>query len=76
MKQYKDVHTAQVITDYSPGMHKPGLLLNFNVAVLRNGIRMVIKKCSTSEKDYTKKKSRFMIIKISLSLIKKLETHI
>ncbi len=37
-----DVHTAQVITYLKLGNYKLGLLLNFQVAVLKNGIKRLI----------------------------------
>lgn len=38
-----DVHTAQVLTYLGLGKYKLGLLLNFNVAILKNGIKRIIK---------------------------------
>ena len=37
-----DVHTAQVLTYLKLGNYKPGLLLNFQVAGLKNGIKRLI----------------------------------
>lgn len=37
-----DVHTAQVLTYLKLGNYKLGLLLNFNVSVLKDGIKRVI----------------------------------
>ena len=37
-----DVHLAQVLTYLRLGEFKLGLLINFNVALLKNGIRRVI----------------------------------
>jgi len=37
-----DVHTAQVLTYLRLGNYKLGLLLNFQVAVLKNGIKRLI----------------------------------
>ena len=37
-----DVHLAQVLTDLKLGKYKLGLLMNFNVAKLKNGIKRVI----------------------------------
>lgn len=37
-----DVHTAQVLTYLKLGEYKLGLLLNFQVSVLRNGIKRII----------------------------------
>jgi GxxExxY protein len=38
-----DVHTAQVLTYLKLGNYKLGLLLNFHVAILKEGIKRVIK---------------------------------
>lgn len=37
-----DVHTAQVLTYLKLGNYKLGLLLNFNVGILKNGIKRII----------------------------------
>lgn len=37
-----EVHTAQVLTYLKLGNYKLGLLLNFNVSVLKNGIKRLI----------------------------------
>ena len=37
-----DVHTAQVLTYLKLGNYKLGLLLNFHVAILKNGIKRII----------------------------------
>ncbi|MBU1013776.1 MAG: GxxExxY protein [Bacteroidetes bacterium] len=37
-----DVHTAQVLTYLKLGNYKLGLLLNFHVAILKNGIKRLI----------------------------------
>ena len=37
-----DVHTAQVLTYLRLGNYKLGLLLNFYVSILKNGIKRVI----------------------------------
>ena len=37
-----DVHLAQVLTDLKLGKYKLGLLMNFNVAKLKDGIKRVI----------------------------------
>jgi len=37
-----DVHTAQVLTYLKLGNYKLGLLLNFQVSVLKNGIKRLI----------------------------------
>jgi GxxExxY protein len=38
-----DVHLAQILTYMKLGGHKLGLLINFNVLLLKDGIRRVIK---------------------------------
>ena len=42
IEQFTDVHTAQVLTYLKLGNYKLGLLLNFHVTVLKNGIKRVI----------------------------------
>jgi len=37
-----DVHTAQVLTYLKLGKYKLGLLMNFNVALLKDGIKRII----------------------------------
>ena len=37
-----DVHLAQILTYLKLGRYKLGLLINFNVSMLKNGIRRVI----------------------------------
>lgn len=37
-----DVHTAQVLTYFKLGDYKLGLLLNFHVSILKNGIKRII----------------------------------
>jgi GxxExxY protein len=37
-----DVHTAQVLTYLKLGNYKLGLLINFNVSLLKNGIKRLI----------------------------------
>ncbi len=37
-----DVHTAQILTYLKLGDYKLGLLLNFNVSILKNGIKRLI----------------------------------
>jgi len=37
-----EVHTAQVLTYLKLGNYKLGLLINFNVALLKNGIKRLI----------------------------------
>ncbi|MEX2116511.1 MAG: GxxExxY protein [Bacteroidota bacterium] len=39
-----DIHLAQVLTYLKLGHHKLGLLINFNVAKLKNGIQRVVNK--------------------------------
>jgi GxxExxY protein len=39
---FTDVHTAQVLTYLKLGNYKLGLLLNFNVSTLKNGIKRII----------------------------------
>ena len=39
---FNDVHTAQVLTYLKPGNYKLGLLLNFQITVLKDGIKRVI----------------------------------
>jgi GxxExxY protein len=39
---FTDVHTAQVLTYLKLGNYKLGLLLNFNVPTLKNGIKRII----------------------------------
>ena len=41
VEQFTDVHTAQVLTYLKLGNYKLGLLLNFYVTTLRNGIKRV-----------------------------------
>lgn len=40
--EFTDVHVAQVLTYLRLGNYKLGLLLNFQVTTLKNGIRRVI----------------------------------
>ncbi len=42
VENLNDVHTAQVLTYLKLGDYKLGLLLNFNVSVLKNGIKRII----------------------------------
>jgi GxxExxY protein len=42
VEQFTDVHIAQVLTYLRLGNFKLGLLLNFHVSVLKNGIKRVI----------------------------------
>lgn len=42
VEDFKDVHLAQVLTYLKLGNYKLGLLLNFHVTVLKDGIKRVI----------------------------------
>jgi GxxExxY protein len=42
VEQLNDVHTAQVLTYLKLGNYKLGLLLNFHVALLKDGIKRLI----------------------------------
>jgi len=42
VEAFTDVHTAQVLTYLKLGDYKLGLLLNFHVSALRNGIKRII----------------------------------
>jgi GxxExxY protein len=42
VEQFTEVHTAQVLTYLKLGNYKLGLLLNFHVTSLKNGIKRVI----------------------------------
>jgi len=42
VEAFTDVHTAQVLTYLRLGDYKLGLLLNFHVAMLKNGIKRII----------------------------------
>lgn len=42
VEQFTDVHTAQILTYLKLGNYKLGLLLNFHVTTLKNGIKRVI----------------------------------
>ena len=42
VEQFTEVHTAQVLTYLKLGNYRLGLLLNFYVTTLKNGIRRVI----------------------------------
>ena len=43
VEELNDVHTAQVLTYLKLGNYKLGLLLNFHVSLLKNGIKRIIK---------------------------------
>lgn len=42
VEAFTDVHTAQVLTYLRLGNYKLGLLVNFHVAMLKNGIKRII----------------------------------
>ncbi|WP_303925750.1 GxxExxY protein [Draconibacterium sediminis] len=42
VEELNDVHTAQVLTYLKLGRYRLGLLLNFNVSILKNGIKRII----------------------------------
>jgi GxxExxY protein len=42
VEMFTDVHTAQLLTYLKLGDYRLGLLLNFNVSVLKNGIKRII----------------------------------
>ena len=42
VEMFTDVHTAQVLTYLRLGEYKLGLLLNFHVTTLKNGIKRII----------------------------------
>ena len=42
VEELNDIHTAQVLTYLKLGNYKLGLLLNFQVTILKNGIKRVI----------------------------------
>ena len=42
VEQFTDVHLAQVLTYLKLGNYKLGLLLNFHVTTLKNGIKRVV----------------------------------
>ena len=43
VEELNDVHTAQVLTYLKLGNYKLGLLLNFHVSLLKNGIKRIIR---------------------------------
>ena len=43
VEELNDVHTAQVLTYLKLGNYKLGLLLNFNVSLLKEGIKRIIR---------------------------------
>lgn len=42
VEEFNDVHLAQILTYLKLGNYKLGLLINFDVTLLRNGIKRVI----------------------------------
>ena len=42
VEELNDIHFAQVLTYLKLGNYKLGLLINFNVSILKNGIRRII----------------------------------
>jgi GxxExxY protein len=42
VEQFTEVHNAQLLTYLKLGNYKLGLLLNFHVAILKNGIKRII----------------------------------
>jgi len=42
VEELNDVHTAQVLTYLKLGDYRLGLLLNFHVALLKNGLKRII----------------------------------
>ena len=42
VEELNDVHLAQTLTYMKLGDYKLGLLINFNVSLLKNGVRRVI----------------------------------
>ncbi len=42
VEAFTDVHTAQVLTYLRLGNYKLGLLLNFHVTMLKNGVKRII----------------------------------
>ena len=41
VKKFEDIHLAQILTYMKLGKYKVGLIINFNVLSLRNGIKRV-----------------------------------
>ena len=55
VEAFTDVHTAQVLTYLKLGNYKLGLLLNFHVTTLKNGIKRIINwTYRTPKKELTK----------------------
>jgi GxxExxY protein len=42
IENFTDVHIAQLLTYFKLGDYKLGLLINFNVSLLKNGIKRII----------------------------------
>jgi GxxExxY protein len=42
VKKIEDIHLAQILTYLKLGKYKLGLLINFNVSVLKDGIKRVV----------------------------------
>jgi len=42
IESFTDVHIAQLLTYLKLGDYKLGLLINFNVSLLKNGIKRII----------------------------------
>lgn len=49
VEAFTDVHLAQILTYLKLGNYKLGLLLNFHVSVLKNGIKRVINTQKSSK---------------------------
>ena len=43
VKKLEDIHMAQILTYMKLGKYKTGLLINFNVSSLKDGIKRVVK---------------------------------
>jgi len=50
VKKIEDIHLAQILTYLKLGKFKVGLLLNFNVTSLKDGIKRVVNYFSSSVK--------------------------
>jgi len=42
VKKIEDIHLSQILTYMKMGKHKVGLIINFNVTLLKDGIRRVV----------------------------------
>ena len=49
----RDIHLAQTLTCLKLGDYKLDLLINFNVALLKNGIKRVVNNLKTPPRHYT-----------------------